>query len=493
LEAHRADRRGMSNESSNEVCPRCAPRFALLEARNAELQACNAALEARIKELEERLKGLGGKLEEALRASKRQAAPFSKGPSAKKRKKPGRKPGKGPFSYRVSPAPEELSVPPVEVGLPTSCAACGGQIQELGSEMLYRTELPELPKPVVKAYRVHHGRCRGCGKHLRAQHPEIAPEQTGATAHRLGPRALATAHALHYDVGLPVRKVPHVLKLLSGLPLTQGALTQDALRRARGPLGQAYERLREQVRERDVLYTDDTSWKVAGQNAQLMAFDTDQETVYQIRTQHRKEEVREIVPPDYCGTMVSDRAPTYDAKLFEEVDKQKCLAHVLRSVDAVLKLKVDKTRWFGKHLKALLQQCIRLWNRHRKGRVGVEEYRAEGQRLTELLDEHLRERGLSDPDNQRLLDELGWQHRQGSLVRFLKDPAIEPTNNRAERALRPAVIARKVSQGSKTPGGAQATATFKSVIQTLKKRGVEVIEGLVSLFKGGSLEGLHPT
>ena len=66
----------------------------------------------------------------------------------------------------------------------------------------------------------------------------------------------------------------------------------------------------------------------------------------------------------------------------------------------------------------------------------------------------LRDRRLKDPDNQRLLNELGWHHDRGNLLRFLADPRIEPTNNRAERALRPAVIARKVSQCSKNARGA---------------------------------------
>ena len=59
----------------------------------------------------------------------------------------------------------------------------------------------------------------------------------------------------------------------------------------------------------------------------------------------------------------------------------------------------------------------------------------------------LRPRELSDRDNQRLLNELGRHHERGNLLRFLYEPqTLEPTNNAAERALRPAVIARKVSQ-----------------------------------------------
>ena len=68
---------------------------------------------------------------------------------------------------------------------------------------------------------------------------------------------------------------------------------------------------------------------------------------------------------------------------------------------------------------------------------------------------------MSDADNWRLQNELGWHDDRGNLLRFLDDPSIEPTNNRAERALRPAVIARKVSHCSKNVGGADAFSAFK--------------------------------
>lgn len=96
----------------------------------------------------------------------------------------------------------------------------------------------------------------------------------------------------------------------------------------------------------------------------------------------------------------------------------------------------------------------------------------------------LRPRTFKDPDNQHLLKVLVRYHRRGELLRFLEDPSIEPTNNRVERALRPAVIARKVSQCSKNEAGANAFSAFKSVVQTLVKRGDDsVVEALCTLFR----------
>ncbi len=112
---------------------------------------------------------------------------------------------------------------------------------------------------------------------------------------------MAAAHTLHYGVGIPVRKVPLVLRELTGVSVTQSAVTQDALRRAAGPLKVAYEELREAVREAPVVHTDDTGWRIGGRTAFLMGFDTDQTTVYQIRYQHRHQEVQEIIQPTMEG------------------------------------------------------------------------------------------------------------------------------------------------------------------------------------------------
>ena len=76
-----------------------------------------------------------------------------------------------------------------------------------------------------------------------------------------------------------------------------------------------------------------------GEGAFLMAFETEDATVYQVRGRHRNEEVREVVPGDYAGVMVTDRARSYDAQALSGVRQQKCLAHVLRSISEVVQTK----------------------------------------------------------------------------------------------------------------------------------------------------------
>jgi len=183
--------------------------------------------------------------------------------------------------------------------------------------------------------------------------------------------------------------------------------------------------------------------------------------------------------------MHTDRAPTYDAEVFEMVPQQKYCYHIIRSIDKVLEEKAGTARAFGETLKALLQDAIVLWHRHHSG--GVEDYTGEVHRIKQGIDQHLKRRSLDDCDNQRLLDQIGWHHAGGNLLRFLVQPEVaEPTNNRAERALRPGVIARKVSHCSKNTDGANAYAAFKTIIETTRKRGKSLVRGLMDVFCSGN-------
>src|ERR671918_279279 len=398
-----------------------------------DLVALVAQLQRKVQELEASVQELQTEVERLIREKKRQAAPFSKGSRVSNPKRPGRKPSSGTFSFRQAPKPEEITESPVEVPVTLeACPGCGGKLAEERVDLAYITDLPPRPRPRVTQYRVWVCCCLRCGQRVRGQHPDLAPDQYGATAHRVGQRALAAAHTLHYQMGIPVRKVPAVLGTLTGLKLTQGAITQDALRWASGKVGIAYRQLRRSVRESPVVYTDDTGWRVGGQNAHLMAFDTDEVTVYQVRPRHRHQEVQEVVPADYPGVMVTDRGRSYEAHSFRKIRQQKCLAHLQKTLSVLLEKKKGRARELGENLKVL--------------------------------------RGY---------------HQRGELLRFLEQPEVEPTNNRVERMLRPAVIARKVSQCSKTWSGAEAFATFTSVIQTLLKKGApsSVAEALADLFR----------
>jgi transposase len=454
-----------------------AVRIEALERRNAELERVIAELRAE----NERLR----------RSQKRQAAPFSKEARVVAPKRAGRKAGQGVFRHREAPEAALLTEPPTEVPvLAAACPRCGGTLVADGEELASVTDLPERPQPVVRQYRVAVCRCERCGSRVRGRHPDLAPTQYGATAHRVGPRLLAAGQVLHYGGGVPLRRVPEVLAELTGASVTQGALVQDGQRRAAPDrtVGQRYAELRAGVRTAERVHTDDTGWRVGGKPAQLMVFETDAATVYQIRGRHRNAEVREVVPGDYAGVLCTDRGRSYDAKDLANVKQQKCCSHLQRSITEVLETKWGRGRSVGLGLRRLFKEAVVLWHASQDGTVP--DYEAQVALLEARLDTLLVPRVLPDLDNQRLLDELGRHHARGNLLRFLHDPRIEPTNNRAERALRPAVIARKLSQCSKNSRGAETFAAFASVTRTLARRGGSVVDELEHLFR--SQPTAHP-
>jgi len=146
-----------------------------------------------------------------------------------------------------------------------------------------------------------------------------------------------------------------------------------------------------------------------------------------------------------------------------------------RRREVLLKLEDQRgpARRFSVKLKALPREGLALW--HARGALSVDEFQTRSQLLDQQLTAHLRDRILKDGDNQTLLNGIGLQHGRGHLLRFLKMEGVEPSNNRAERILRPAVIARKVSHCSKNQRGADAFAAFLSVAQTARKKARQTI------------------
>jgi transposase len=126
------------------------------------------------------------------------AAPFSKGTRQSDPKTPGRKPGQGYFRFRAAPEQAEKEAT-TDVPLSAACCpCCGGALSGAHREIVSTTDIPAMLVPEVRVYAVETRQCLKCGKSVRGQHPNIAPGQQGATAHRVGPRVKALAHILHY-------------------------------------------------------------------------------------------------------------------------------------------------------------------------------------------------------------------------------------------------------------------------------------------------------
>src|SRR5215211_5742019 len=162
----------------------------------AALKARVEQLLAEVASLRTEIATLKAQLQQRTRDAKRQAAPFSKGQRKAQPKRPGRKPGQGLFTFRTLPQPDQWTAPPIEVRLPEPiCPCCGEALHEQRVDFAAITEIPAQPRPIVQPYRVWVYRCPTCETSVRAPHPDLAPDQYGATAHRMGPRVMAAARS----------------------------------------------------------------------------------------------------------------------------------------------------------------------------------------------------------------------------------------------------------------------------------------------------------
>ncbi|MFQ6117644.1 MAG: IS66 family transposase [Candidatus Bipolaricaulia bacterium] len=460
------------------------PSYQELEKENQRLRRENQKLRARLAKLERENRALRKRLEQLeaeLRRGRRQAAPFSRDEKRPDPKRPGRRPGQGQFSWR-KPPPEQEIQETIEVPLPR-CPDCGGPLVDRATHEQIQIDLPEV-KPRVIRFLTESGYCPRCKRRVRARHPDQVSEATGAAGVCLGPRAVALAADLKHRLGIPYRKIAGLFELAFGLEVTAGGLCQAEARLAKRaePI---YRELVEAIRDSAAVYADETGWRIGVLSAWLWVFTSERITVY--TTGDRSHEVVvEILGRKFRGVLVSDCFTAYDAKELKGWLKQKCFAHLLRELS---KLSREKTRGavrFPRELLGVLQGALKL--KQEKPWLSEVEFRARLLGLEERLDALIAEgRHFTDPDNARLAKRLRKQREH--LFTFLELEGVEPTNNRAERALRPAVVVRKTGGCNRTARGARTHVVLASLLVTAKQQGLDPVNCLAQMLvaKDGQL------
>jgi transposase len=203
-------------------CEAFAAENEQLWAETVRLTGENGRLRARVAKLE-------GELEEARRAGKRQAAPFSRGEPKQRPRRPGRRSGDehGRHGHREPPGEvdEELDAP-----LQPRCE-CGGEIEQDRIEYQYQDELPE-PRRVRRRFAVHIGKCACCGRRHQGRHPFQTSDALGAAGCMLGPRAVALATELNKELGLSPQKTAKALARF-GIRITASGVVGAIARQAR--------------------------------------------------------------------------------------------------------------------------------------------------------------------------------------------------------------------------------------------------------------------
>jgi transposase len=428
-----------------------------------------------IEALRAEVERLRKELEEARRAGKRQAAPFSKGSPKADPKRPGRKPGHPP-SHRPAPPPEQVDRT-IEVPLPPECPECRAPLAATSVVVhdQYQIDLPE-PRPVVTRFRVPVARCPACSRRVQGRHPEQTSDALGAAAVQLGPRLLGLAADLKHRLGVSYRKCSSLLLTLTGVVACSAALVRGGhrLRRLAQP---SYDRLVEAARHGAVQHVDETGWKIGGRSAWLWVFADAHVTLYRIRPSRAHDVVVEVLGEDFGGVLVSDCFLAYDPLACA---KQKCLAHLLKTCGEIERAKTRGAVRFSRRVAALLRKAMAL--KRRRGAMGDRGYAVLRGKIHAELD-RLLVGAYTDPDNARLAKRLRKQREH--LLRFLDHDGVDATNNLAEREIRPAVIARKVSAGNRTEAGAETHAVLASILRTCRRQGVDILGALGTLLRHG--------
>jgi transposase len=419
------------------------------------------ALQRRVAELEAQVERLTRLLDEALRAGKRQAAPFRKGPPKAKPQRPGRKAGDahGTHGHRPPPPPEQIQQV-LEAPLPTACPHCGGTVRPTEVVHQYQTEIPR--QPTVRQFNIRVGCCQGCGRRVQGHHPLQTSDAIGAAASQLGPDAQAAVVTLNKQAGLSHGKVADCLGTLFGIDLTRGACAQIVLRAA-DHLTPTYQDIQQATRAAAQLAVDETGWRIGGHSAWLHVWVGEQATCYAIDPQRSATVLEQVIGMDWDGVLIHDGFASYDR--FRAATHQQCLAHVLRRARGLLEGATRGAVHFPRQVIALFSEAIQLRRQYHEGLVKARALEAAQDRLeARLVRLILADRAVAA--YRTLADHL-WHYFE-SWFTFLGWPEVPATNYLAEQALRPAVVNRKVWGGNRTAVGAKAQAILLSVLQTCK-------------------------
>jgi len=423
----------------------------------------------RLRRENERLKE---ELEMARRRANRQAAPFSRGLPKEHPKRPGRKPGLAYGRHAHRPPPPRIDLTH-EAPLPAQCPDCGGAVARRRVVSQYQEDLP-VQRPVVHEFRVAVGHCRRCHRRVQGRHPLQTSDALGAAAVQLGPQAVALAVILNKQLGLSFGKIAQLLGDRFGLPVTRGGLVH-AVHRAARQTQPTYEALCAHVRGSPIVTPDETGWKVGGYNYWLWAFATRDTTTYAIEDGRGFAQAARMLGADYAGVVQRDGWAPY--RQFTQATHQTCLAHLLRRCRT---MRLDHpTHPFAPRVQALLQAALATRDRHHAGHVSDQGLAVARGHYVNRLDRLLPTRPSQLADARRFAAHLRTEF--AAVFRFLVDPTLDATNWRAEHALRPAVITRKMcGGGNRTMRGAQTQQVLASILRTAQQRGLDTTTLLVT-------------
>jgi transposase len=446
---------------------------AALRAQLERYQERITALEARVRDLEHRLG------QNSTNSSK---PPSTDGPHVKRRppKPPSGRPRGGQEGH---PRRQRPLLPPTDIRLckPGACRRCGRALHGDDFHPLrYQVlELPEI-KPLVIEYHLHRLACPCCGITTCAPLPE------GAARGGQGPRLQALLALLTGAYRLSKRQAEQLLEDVCATPVCAAQVC--ALEQETATLLQpVVDELKAQARTQPA-NVDETSWREDRHKAWLWVAVTTYLTVYQITAKRGAKELAALLGADYQHVVTSDRFKAYEGVPLER--RQACWAHLRRDFQAMID-RANEGSPVGEELLFHADILFALWYKVR-----------DGTRTRAWLRRQIE--GWLRPEVGLLLDRgaacacaktAGTCREilrvEQTLWTFVTACGVEPTNNAAERALRHAVLWRKLSHGTDSVGGSRFVANILSVVETCRQQGRKVLEFLTTCCEA-ALQGAVP-
>lgn len=442
--------------------------------RIAELERENALLHRRVDQLEALVADLRAQLAKTSRNSSR--PPSTDSATARKQRRRKRASGRTRGAQPGHEGTQRRLAPPEQVQethdvVPEACSHCRTPLHGVDTAPMrvQRWELPEV-RPEVTEWRLHALTCRSCGGVTRAAMPSELRQGW------FGPRLCAFVTLLTGVLGVSKRNVQRLLSDTLGLELSLGALSKLE-RRASLALVAPVAEVEDALRTATCVNIDETSWSESGRKAWLWSVSTPDLALFRITPARDMATAQTLLPPDFAGVVVSDRLASYG--YLDPSRRQVCWAHLDRAFEGIRERGGEGAQ-FGQAMKNLSRRMWHSWGQFRDGkrtRASLVAFMARLRvKVCTLLNRWAARRlpGVSGMCKQLLSIE-------SALWTFVRLPGVEPTNNAAERALRPAVIHRKTSFGTDSPRGSLFVARMLSAAESLRRQGRSVFAFLVTL------------
>jgi len=424
-----------------------------LRAENEQLKRENELLKAKIRDLEARL----AQYENAHTPPSLRRGRNRKKDQNNKKGKPGQKAGhKGVTRPFVSPDRQ------VELTM-DRCPDCGA---DLGSPFRIDSKIvEEIPEPqpiIVTEYKIAHYKCPCCQKEVVAKDPGCPHEG------KFGNNVIALATLLKYEDRLPHRKICDAMVRLYGLKISPATIL-DLTRRAADAVRSEYDAILSRIRDAPILYVDETGIHVQGEKYWIWTFTTPSETFFVIRKSRGMKVLMEVLTRRFKGIIVCDGWKPY-ARFTNRI--QRCWAHLLRESKDIAET-FEEAIPLHNALKELYELLTKALETDPPPEVRESLWKLAREALRNLISKE-----YSVEKVQKFVGKInnGFDY----WFTFVINPGVEPTNNRAERALRPHVVLRKILGALRNDKGTSIHERIMTTLATWGQKGLNSLQMLTA-------------